>query len=114
MTIGYREFPLLAGREKRVDLTFPALSWLNWPQLELQQRKRKGFLGPLSITEFDRFRNESFSLWNDPEFYSVSKADSRVFGTGHLDLTVVKHIPSVRLVFDQFVRFDNLNPPRAH
>jgi hypothetical protein len=69
------------------------------------------------ITEDDRFRNEpilAFSLWNDPEFYSVSKADSRAFGTGHLDLAVVEHIPSVRLVFDQFVRFDNLNPPGAH
>jgi hypothetical protein len=55
-----------------------------------------------------------FPLWNDPEFYSDSKADCRAFGTGHLDLAVVEHIPSVRLVFDQFVRFDNLNPPRAH
>src|SRR5580693_9356577 len=59
-------------------------------------------------------RANPFPLWNDPEFYAVSKADSRAFGTGHLDLAVVEHIPSVRLVFDQFVRFDNLNPPGAH
>jgi hypothetical protein len=59
-------------------------------------------------------RTNPFPLWNDPEFYSVSKADSRAFGAGHLDLAVVEHIPSARLVFDQFVRFDNLNPPGAH
>ena len=66
------------------------------------------------VTENCNFANAILLLWNDPEFYPVSEADSRVFGTGHLDLTVVKDIPSVRLVFDQFVRFDNLNPPRAH
>ncbi len=31
-------------------------------------------------------------LWNDPEFYSVSKADSRAVGAGHLDLAVVEDI----------------------
>jgi hypothetical protein len=59
-------------------------------------------------------RPNPFPLWNDPEFYSVSKADPRAFSTGDLDLAVFEHIPSVRLVFDHFVRFDNLNPPSAH
>jgi hypothetical protein len=32
-------------------------------------------------------------LWSDPEFYLVSKANSRVFGARNLDLAIVEHIP---------------------
>jgi hypothetical protein len=52
-------------------------------------------------------------LRNDPEFYSVSEANSRAFGTGQLDLPVIEQIPTRGLVFDQLVRFDNLNAPRV-
>ena len=53
-------------------------------------------------------------LGNDPKFYSVSKTNSRAFGAGQLDLAIIEHITSGRLAFDQFVRFDNLNPPCAN
>jgi hypothetical protein len=48
------------------------------------------------------------------KFYSVSKANSRAFGAGHLDLAVVEHISPGWLVFDRFMRFDHLNPQRAY
>ena len=53
---------------------------------------------------------ESTPLGNDPKFYSVSKTNSRAFGAGQLNLAIIEHITSGRLAFDQFVRFDNLNP----
>ena len=45
---------------------------------------------------------------------SCDTANAEAGKTGDLDLAVFEHIPSVRLVFGQIVRFDNLNPPGAH
>jgi hypothetical protein len=50
----------------------------------------EGVVIPLRSPRTTASETNPFPLWNDPEFYSVSKADSRAFGTGHLDLAVAR------------------------
>ena len=58
-------------------------------------------------------QTDSCPLENHPKFYLVSKANSRAFGAGHLDLAIVEHIAAVGLVSDQIMRLDDLNPAGA-
>ena len=44
----------------------------------------EGVVIPLRSPRTTASETNPFPLWNDPEFYSDSKADSRAFGTGHL------------------------------
>jgi hypothetical protein len=53
-------------------------------------------------------QTDSCPLEDHPKFYLVSKANSRAFGAGHLDLAIVGHIAAVGLVFDQIMRLDDL------
>ena len=48
---------------------------------------------------------------NDPELYWSPKANSRALG---ISLGHGEHLPSGRLVFDQFVRSDDLTPRRFY
>jgi hypothetical protein len=70
--------------------------------------KRRRWVKPSSVRLFclDLLRNH-------PELYLIAKANFIAFRAGHLDLAIVEHIACVRLVFDQFVRLDNINPMRA-